>query len=42
MKSPGTSYQKIWDAHVVDTHADGTCLLAVDRQLVYEATGRGA
>ena len=35
---PRTLYDKIWDDHVVDTFADGTCLLAVDRQLIYEAT----
>jgi 3-isopropylmalate/(R)-2-methylmalate dehydratase large subunit len=35
---PRTLYDKIWDDHVVDTFDDGTCLLAVDRQLIYEAT----
>ncbi len=35
---PRTLYDKIWDDHVVDTFDDGTCLLAVDRELIYEAT----
>jgi len=36
--TPRTLYDKIWDDHVVETFADGTALLAVDRQLIYEAT----
>jgi 3-isopropylmalate/(R)-2-methylmalate dehydratase large subunit len=31
-------FQKIWDDHVIDTFPDGTCLLAVDRQMLYEGT----
>ncbi|MFN0063736.1 MAG: 3-isopropylmalate dehydratase large subunit [Myxococcaceae bacterium] len=31
-------YEKIWDAHVVERMSDGTCLLIVDRQLIYETT----
>ncbi len=40
MKMPGprTLYDKIWDAHVVDQSADGTCLLYIDRHLVHEVT----
>ena len=33
-----TLYDKIWDAHVVDTQDDGTCLLYIDRHLVHEVT----
>jgi 3-isopropylmalate dehydratase, large subunit len=35
---PRTLYQKIWDAHVVDTREDGTCLIYIDRHLVHEVT----
>jgi 3-isopropylmalate/(R)-2-methylmalate dehydratase large subunit len=33
-----TLYQKIWDAHVVERRADGTCLIYIDRHLVHEVT----
>ena len=33
-----TLYDKIWDAHVVHTSEDGTCLLYIDRHLVHEVT----
>ena len=33
-----TMYEKIWDAHVVDRRADGTCLIYIDRHLVHEVT----
>ena len=33
-----TLYEKIWDAHVVERHDDGTDLLYVDRHLVHEVT----
>jgi 3-isopropylmalate/(R)-2-methylmalate dehydratase large subunit len=33
-----TLYDKLWDAHVVHTEADGTTLLYVDRHLVHEVT----
>ncbi len=36
--SPRTLYDKIWDDHVVDTQADGTTLIYVDRHLVHEVT----
>ena len=36
--TPRTLYDKIWDDHVVDQQADGTCLLYVDRHLVHEVT----
>ncbi|GGH43068.1 3-isopropylmalate dehydratase large subunit [Frigidibacter albus] len=36
--APKTIYDKIWDAHVVDTSEDGTCLLYIDRHLVHEVT----
>jgi len=36
--SPKTLYDKIWDAHVADEAADGTCLLYIDRHLVHEVT----
>ncbi|HUS54277.1 MAG TPA: 3-isopropylmalate dehydratase large subunit [Thermohalobaculum sp.] len=38
MTAPRTIYDKIWDSHVADTSADGTCLLYVDRHLVHEVT----
>jgi len=33
-----TLYDKLWDAHVVRTEADGTTLLYIDRHLVHEVT----
>ncbi|HYM47210.1 MAG TPA: 3-isopropylmalate dehydratase large subunit [Burkholderiaceae bacterium] len=33
-----TLYDKLWDAHVVRTNDDGTCLIYIDRQLVHEVT----
>ncbi len=33
-----TLYDKIFDEHVVDRAADGTCLLYIDRHLVHEVT----
>ncbi|MBK8176159.1 MAG: 3-isopropylmalate dehydratase large subunit [Rhodospirillales bacterium] len=38
MAKPRTLFDKIWDAHLVDVQADGTCLLYVDRHLVHEVT----
>ena len=35
---PRTLFDKIWDAHVVETLADGTALLYIDRHLVHEVT----
>ncbi|MCA0976855.1 3-isopropylmalate dehydratase large subunit [Qipengyuania flava] len=35
---PRTLYEKIWDAHVVERHEDGTCLVYIDRHLVHEVT----
>lgn len=35
---PRTLYDKIWDAHVVETLPDGTALLYIDRHLVHEVT----
>lgn len=35
---PRTLYEKIWDAHIVDRRADGTCLIFIDRHLVHEVT----
>ena len=37
-RPPRTLYEKIWDAHVVETRADGTALLYIDRHLVHEVT----
>ena len=37
-QAPRTLYQKIWDAHVVEDRADGTCLIYIDRHLVHEVT----
>ena len=36
--SAKTLFDKIWDQHVVDTHADGTDLLYIDRHLIHEIT----
>jgi len=35
---PRTLFDKIWDAHVVETLPDGTALLYIDRHLVREVT----
>jgi 3-isopropylmalate/(R)-2-methylmalate dehydratase large subunit len=36
--APRTLFDKIWDAHLVDRQADGTCLIYVDRHLIHEVT----
>lgn len=38
MSKPRTLFDKIWDAHLVDTQDDGTSLLYIDRHLVHEVT----
>ena len=38
MTQPRTLYEKIWDAHIVERQADGTCLVYIDRHLVHEVT----
>ena len=38
MTAAKTLYDKIWDAHVADADADGTCRLYIDRHLVHEVT----
>src|SRR3954467_6243880 len=38
MTKPRTLYDKIWDDHLVDEQADGTCLIYIDRHLVHEVT----
>ena len=38
MTAPRTTYDKIWDDHMVDQQEDGTCLLYIDRHLVHEVT----
>src|SRR5690606_25296335 len=38
MGRPRTLFEKIWDDHVVERGADGTCLLYIDRHLVREVT----
>jgi 3-isopropylmalate/(R)-2-methylmalate dehydratase large subunit len=38
MAKPRTLFDKIWDSHLVDRQADGTCLLYIDRHLVHEVT----
>ena len=35
---PRTLYEKIWDAHVVETRDDGTALIFIGRHLVHEVT----
>ncbi len=38
MAAPRTLFDKIWEAHLVDRQADGTCLIYIDRHLVHEVT----
>ena len=38
MAAPKTLYDKIFDDHVVEKAADGTCTLYIDRHLVHEVT----
>src|SRR3954467_11358889 len=38
MATARTLYDKIWDDHLVDEQADGTCLIYIDRHLVHEVT----
>src|SRR6476620_8026372 len=38
MAQPRTLYDKIWDDHLVEEAADGTCLIYIDRHLVHEVT----
>ena len=38
MTKPRTLFDKIWDAHIVDRQADGTCVIYIDRHLVHEVT----
>ncbi len=35
---PRALFDKIWDAHVVETLPDGTALLYIDRHLVHEVS----
>src|SRR5499426_4707844 len=36
MAEPATLFDKIWDAHAVETRADGATLLHIDRHLVHD------
>jgi 3-isopropylmalate/(R)-2-methylmalate dehydratase large subunit len=38
MTRPRTLFDKIWEAHVVETLPDGTAILYIDRHLVHEVT----
>ncbi len=38
MAKPRTLFDKIWDSHIVERQADGTCVLYIDRHLVHEVT----
>ncbi len=38
MGKPRTLYDKIWDDHVIETQAEGSSLLYIDRHLVHEVT----
>ena len=38
MAAPRTLFDKIWESHLVDRQADGTCLIYIDRHLVHEVT----
>ncbi len=35
---PQTLFEKIWDTHIVQKSADGTCVIYIDRHLVHEVT----
>jgi len=37
-ENPRTLYEKIWQAHVIETQDDGTSLIYIDRHLVHEVT----
>ncbi len=36
--APKTLYEKIWDAHVIETRPDGTSLIYIDRHIIHEVT----
>jgi len=38
MGKPRTLYDKIWDDHLIESRADGSSLLYIDRHLVHEVT----
>ena len=38
MAEPRTLFDKIWQSHLVEREADGTCILYIDRHLVHEVT----
>lgn len=38
MGKPRTLFEKIWNNHLVDVQADGTCLIYIDRHMVHEVT----
>ena len=38
MSQAKTLFDKIWDAHVVETRDDGSAILYIDRHLVHEVT----
>jgi 3-isopropylmalate/(R)-2-methylmalate dehydratase large subunit len=38
MPTPRTLFDKIWESHLVDEQADGTCILYIDRHLTHEVT----
>ncbi|MBV8473801.1 MAG: 3-isopropylmalate dehydratase large subunit [Hyphomicrobiales bacterium] len=38
MGKPRTLYDKIWDDHVIETKAEGSSLLYIDRHLIHEVT----
>ncbi len=37
-QKPRTLYDKLWDAHVVKDHGDGSAIVYIDRQLLHEVT----
>ena len=42
MAKPRTLFDKIWQSHLVDVQADGTCLLFIDRHIIHEITSAQA
>src|SRR6185295_11646065 len=42
MAKPRTLFDKIWESHLVDVQADGTCLIFIDRHIIHEITSAQA
>jgi len=42
MAKPRTLFDKIWESHLIDVQADGTCLIFIDRHIIHEITSAQA